>query len=363
VDRYIEGITTESSMRLPRPVPLLLVSSLVACGSAEDERLPTPPTPPPVVESSIVWMPEAPWETFVASYQVVRGPADFEPPSTMLLEGPDGMLDLTAVRHTETHWEFVPPHWLAPGEYRVIAAFGQELDPQPITEVLPWHDAPLPLPGDAFVLDLSDAMLLEPFGLEALLKDNLPGDVWVEFLEPEAPDERPFRFVVHGDSGTCILHESHAIETADGTLLEATPVLDFAVGDAFGRLYDLELELAFGDDGARTRAAQVVADTAAIDPVLAPNWPGATCELLGAFGVACRACPDGTSESCVALNARGIEALAAEPPWAPDAAIGWCGGPSEPLLDLEPIECGCTTSGPWAAWIAVLVLPFLRRRR
>ncbi len=338
---------------------------------------PGDPPPRPAASSSLdiyeVQLPTAPWDSFVVRYDADAQPAD----ETLTVRGPDGQtvsVEPAPVRPGTL--EFVPSSELEPGRYVVVEALGVELDPQPESEVLPWGtDFELPAPGDAILLDVEGAELVNPPGIASLLASALDGDLLVEFLDAEdaedpesagtASDERPFRVVLAADDGACVVHESTAHETSEGTLTDIHPILDYDAGPAFGQLYGVQLELAFWRDRVRTRRASAVADTAALGPwVTGQDDPYGLCDLVAAFGVPCQSCPVGDTDTCVDVEVRSLEGERVALPWAPGAAIAECNGPGQPLsLDIEPIECGCDAGGGLSVlWLGLLAIPLVRRR-
>ena len=173
------------------------------------------------------------------------------------------------------------------------------------------------LASPVYVVDLSSGTVVDPPVVGALFSDLITVDLLVGILDQDATSlELHGALALENQQPPA---QDRCIESIDLPVADFTSSPAFTVGPQDVTLFVLGLPVAledlsfagtFSPSGEAIEDVQLagVLDTLALDPIVAPgSGPGATCDLLAAFGVACLPCSSG-APTCVSLAIEDLTA-------------------------------------------------------
>ncbi len=174
-----------------------------------------------------------------------------------------------------------------------------------------------------YVLDITSGNVVQPPGVGALIQQLLTLELLVGVLDEDATSlQLHGALAIEGSTPPAqdLCLESVALPVADFTsapVFEVGPQdLTLDVAGVPVVVQDLYLSGQFSPTGDAIEDAVMagLVDTVALDPLIAPgSAPGATCDLLAAFGVSCQSCGAGLP-TCIDLEI--VDLVAPELPGA-----------------------------------------------
>jgi len=179
-------------------------------------------------------------------------------------------------------------------------------------------DAPS-LVGNAYILELGDARFVKPEGIGALLSQYLTVDVLIGIESTDNDQIKMIGAIAEEDS-------EPPVQAADEPTIDF-PVADFSenpyfsvTGDEFVinvedysiTIDDFSLSGDFAPDGTYIDGVTLIGsiDTRPLVPLLGDESSAddAICVLASTLNINCEACPDGTGDFCLSLEADSISA-------------------------------------------------------